>query len=155
MPNFQLNISEDVVNILMHVADQIGVPPEIEDTAERMELAIDAMAQSVDSQIEPAAHSDGEPLQMGAAVEALLNPNISTDFTQPNTAKPAGNGLTWEEIVALYPANHFDDVDETTKQAITIVFNELPEDEWTSEHAGRLVEQTVELLRKEDSKKTI
>lgn len=150
MANYILDLSDEIVTILMQVADQIGIPPEVEKVEERLELAIDAMANSVDSATEVATRADGTPLQMQAALDAILNPDISSSFTQPTTAAiQAGEGLTWEGITnILGTATCHPDIDDVTRKAMLIVFNELPQDEWTGEHAEKLIDQTIALLMK-------
>lgn len=148
MSEYILNISDDTVDILLAIAERIKVPVEIDNIPERLELAIDAMAMSIDTQMDIMASSEGTPLQMQAAVDALLNPNISTTFRAPDTGDAESKSLTWEQICAIYPEYPQDAIDDIRKQAITIVFNELQQDEWASEHAERLIDQTVELLKK-------
>ena len=150
MPEFVLNISPDTVDILLNIAERIGIPDEIDNVEERLELAIDGIANSIDTQFEVATSDEGTPLQMQEAVDKLLNPNISTTFSQPTTISTTPHDLTWDDILELMPDTMSFPDDPIIKKAVVIVFNQLHQDEWTSEHAERLIDQTIAILKKEE-----
>ena len=151
MPSFTIDISEDTTNILCAISDSLGLPPEcsIED---RLAFTIDAIANSIDSANEVSTSDEGTPLQMQEALESILNPHIGSSYTKPTTqaADTPDRTLTWEDIKALMPDIDVDDqYDTITRDAVCIVFNELSQDERTSEHAESLINKTIALLRRQ------
>ena len=163
MASHTINISDDVRSILLNVADRLGLPPDIEED-EQLSIAIDAIANSIDTAMEVATSAEGTPLQMQDALEAVLNPHIGTVFVQPTTAAKAERTLlSWEDIVAimkednktlgLYNDNTLvDQYDAPSKEAICLIFNQLPQDEWSSEHAEKMIDQTIAILRGREEK---
>lgn len=145
---YALEISEETAAILNAVANDLKLPDELTET-EKFEFVIATMADSIDTRAEVIYHDDSKPLQMQDAIDAIVNPNISKVFKEPDTGALEHKSLTWEQIRAIMPLPQDADApDDTTKDAIVIVFNELPQDEWASPHAERLIEQTIALLKK-------
>jgi hypothetical protein len=150
MPEYKLHISDDTVVLLLNIGEFMGLSVSeygTPDISEVLEVVIDNLANSVDSQLETRTTGEGTPIAMQDALEQLMNPNISTVFKAPDTGDVKSTKLTWEQICVLmgeaHPADSHDDI---TKEAITIVLNELPRDEWASDHAERLIDETIILL---------
>lgn len=77
-----IEIPNDICVILMDICDKMRVPPELT-IEERIEFAIDALANSYDSQMpsKPSALMEHEPMNMEHAINTALNPNIGMEFT--------------------------------------------------------------------------
>lgn len=147
-----LKISPETEELLIAIGDRMGLSQEGLQTEEIMELVIDTMANSVDAQFEYATTGEGAPLSMDDALNAIMNPDISTEFVQPTTVMETPYQLTWEDIVALDPHHDADKHTDIERRAIVIVFNQLPKDQWASEHAEKLIDNTVLLLQKNAQK---
>lgn len=153
MATHTLNLSDDLVSLLMSISDKMGIPPEIDSISERIEIVIDVIANSVDAGFEVDSTDADGPIQMEDAVNTLINPDISTNFINPAPVPTAGNvELAFDELMEkMYgadgPSAEQEVNDPTVRRALEIVFNQLPQDEWTSEHAERLIEETVALIQ--------
>jgi hypothetical protein len=152
MPNFSIDLSDDTVNILVAISESLGLPPELS-LDERLAFTIDAIANSIDSTHEVDTEAEGQPLQMQEALETILNPHIGSSYTKPTTTGVAGRTqLVWQDIKKLLPdIEEKEQYDNLTRDAICIVFNELPQDEWSSEHAEILIDKTIDLLRHKEA----
>ncbi len=77
-----IEIPDDICSILMDICDKMRVPPELS-IDERCEFAIDALANSYDSQVpsKPSVLKEHEPMNMEQAINTALNPNIGMEFT--------------------------------------------------------------------------
>ena len=146
MPTFTLTIKDTTVGILFDIASNLSLPEHLT-LEEKLSTAIDAIADSMETVSDVEVVSAGEPLQMQDALEAILNPNISSTYTPPSTPIPVSKNLTWEDIIALRPDIESNGaLDEVVKESICIVFNELPTDEWDTPHAKALIEKTHYLV---------
>ena len=152
MASHIIDLSDDARIILLSVADRLGLPPDLTNEDEQISMAIEALANSVDTAMEVAVMDDGKPLQMQEALNAILNPHIGTEFVQPSTAAfIEKEALSWDDIVKLLPTIEADEpCDEVTRQALCIVFNQISQDEWSSEHAEKMVDQTIAILRRRE-----
>jgi len=151
MPTFKMSLKDDTVMVLCNIADSLKLPQHLT-LDEKLAAAVDAIATSIDTVEEPSV-ALGEPLQLHYIIEDVLNPNISSIYTPPDTPTPVSTNLTWEDIIALKPdieANGA--LDDMTKESILIVFNELPVDEWDTPYAKSLIEKTHYLIMYHDVK---
>jgi hypothetical protein len=144
-----LNISDETVGILLNIGAQMKLP-EVLSTPEALELVIDALANSVDTQMEVANLSDSKPIEMQAAIDAILNPDISTGYTAPEEqdAPKEKPKLTFEQVIEM-GGNHGKEIDDPlTRIASTMVHNQLDQDMWNTRKADELVTQTLQFLTK-------
>lgn len=77
----ELEIPHDIEIILLNIADAMRVPSDMS-IVERLEISIDALANSYDSSVPTAADSlkEHKPLDMTAAVHSALNVDISVPY---------------------------------------------------------------------------
>lgn len=77
-----IEIPDDIRSILLDICEKMRLPPELT-IEEKMEFAIDALANSYDSAMpsRPEVMKEHEPLDMHMAINSALNPDISMEFT--------------------------------------------------------------------------
>lgn len=157
MSQYDLNISDDTVGILLSVGAGMKLPASLS-TIESLELVIDALANSLDAQIEVATSAEGTPLQMQEAVEAILNPNIgqgTLTMTDTPTLAPVKSELSLQDIINA-GGMHGKQVDDPLMQeSVRIVYNQLDRDSWDTPLSERLVTQTVHLLQEQLQGRTL
>ncbi len=148
MSTFHIEIEESTVRQLVALADWMGIPAQLP-IEERLSQIILVLADHADANVGLVDYeSDGEPLQLDAAVEAVLSPSIATDFTPPKEQAPAVRAkLSLNDIMQLGGMHGKHVEDPVMAQAVEVVYNNIDRSDWDSALSDRLVEETAELIR--------
>lgn len=144
-----LSLSNEAMEILENLAGRMRLPAELP-LEERIAIVIETMADSVDAAMEVATSNEGSPISMQEAINAVLNPDISTDFKMPDDvpAPPEPKQMTLQEIIEK-GGMHGKSVSEPLMQeAVVLVYNSIDKAEWNTPIADRLVGETYDLLKK-------
>ena len=95
-----IEIPDDIRSILLDICEKMRLPPELT-IEEKMEFAIDALANSYDSAMpsRPEVLKEHEPIDMQHAINTALNPNIGVEFTHnPVPMEDTPYNETGEEV---------------------------------------------------------
>jgi len=147
MPEFQITLSEDTAQILFGLGQKMRIPPELSQD-ETLELIIDALANSLDTQMDIATTNVGNPIAMQEAIDAILNPDISTDFVQPETEPMIRDVFDFKKLFEMGGTQGKEVDDPVMRKTLVFVYEKLPRDEWGSSEAQRMVDQTYPIMLK-------
>jgi len=147
MPDFKITLSEDTAQILFGLGQKMRLPAELSQD-ETLELIIDAIANSLDTQMDVATSNTGNPIAMQEAIDAILNPDISTEFVQPNTEPMTKDVFDFKKLFELGGTNGKEVNDPVMRKTLVFVYGKLPRDEWGSSEAQKMVDQTYPIMLK-------
>lgn len=157
MPQHLIHMSDEVEAIYLQAANKLGVPLEVEDTAERIAIALDIIAYSIDASNDVPEDLDVDDLDIpdssandtAVHLENVLNPNISTTYIPPEDVPAQDNWKPWSELAKdLYKEGDTPETDPVRQKAMEIVFNNFPKDEWATERCEKLIDATYKSLKK-------
>lgn len=147
MPNFNITLSDDTAQILFVLGQRMRIPVELSQD-ETLELIIDALANSLDTQMEVATTNVGNPIAMQEAIDAILNPDISTEFVQPNTEAPIKEEFNFKKLFEMGGTGGKEVDDVVMRKTLVFVYEKLPRDEWGSSEAQKMVDQTYPIMQR-------
>lgn len=163
--SYEIELGEDVVEILGNIAKQVTTAEQYQDLTveECLQVAITALVNSYDATSEDQADVPGEPIDAAALRKALdekLNPDISTNFTQPegDVKERQDTILTIEQLRQTKPncvqfeiLKQVDPVKDPqlygiAETALRNVLSHVPVAEWDEELTAALIAKTIAKL---------